>query len=1233
MIRRAFAAAAFCLLAAGPALGAEEERITYYLVDGFSVPPPSSGTIQCAAAKPEGRAGIAARLSYRIPGNGTARIEYPDNSRPVPRAGEMRLWVKGDGSGNQLQLRLRHSGRRELQLKPIALDFDAWREIILNVAAQRGNPKMWLWSITIGRPKGAKGKENGEILLDNIRLYPSAGKASSATIVRLKGSRIRPYSPDISFGLEISYFGADPTTATAHIRMTDHNENEVLDRTFDELKVPEGQSREALLELKPENLHLYLPPFKIKGEVFSPDMREVFIEETLVMGNSFFLFEDFSNVFGRWFTSGMVFPLHWDGWNTEWYGELQHACARTQTGVRISRVEIDRAKAANQQAPPGRFAMQIDYNGQVAVFNGIDRYLDGDAYRMGMWVRGDGSGAELRAIVLDFSAPGHTMYTWKRSFGMRTVCKLDFKGWRYFEVPLPGDGIGPRTPGGSTEGVIDFPLDLSALVIVPPRKGARSGSIMVGPIFLHTQQRSDESLSVQLGYDDPNHEYAPDRGAWVTVQNGWRPGGRSVDISWSLAGRDKKTVARGREKFDLDAMGQRTFAIDLATHKSKIARSPGPLRLRVLVRDARETASAEAEIILSKPDSVALISDFESDRGYLGLNAYGVNGAPPPGEQAARTTTDQKHSGKRSLALPWRKNVLRPVSVDPPMPGIPTSISLWVHGDGSNVLFYPLIGDRFGVVSGVDQAQWNLFLPRTKENAPQNAVTVNWKGWREVTFRLPVIPESWQDTDLVLPFVPNYPFGVHLAVMSQGNSPDNGVLYIDDIRVESHIEPAEQLAMVLERSGDTNLIVPGGTVRVIVSNLAAPGPRSGGARKAVVSGGLYNWRGERVAGTDKAVQLAPGKSQFVVIAQNVTVGAYALRVDLKEGDNTLRSMKEDLLVADLGPVLGPEWRTALRDTTKLRLPLKDRYAFIRHDWDWAEFQPGNLQAQTLLRCAAMVRAEQRDPYVLLGYSTYWAWGPGFEDMLSGRLSNREDRGPGGRDWGHEIDAFHVPERMDDWENYVMQMMRFAGRHVAGWILWNAADSRSSLAVPPADFARMITLADKWRRQYCPDTPLILGGMARGTALPYLWKLKQAMWEIKKDELWEAKKTELWKRHKQDFLKRKKADFLERREEELWASKKEKLGLTEEQIEKLGPDELNKKKAQVLKELKKDEQNELDKELKRIEQIDPAELTAKDLAKLKDKMVAELEPSVVDKLKEEAVDHFTGVNLRIDAGTI
>jgi len=1084
-------------LAQGPA-DEKEEIETYYVAANFSAPLPSVDGLTCSADTKNKKVGVASALiEYSFdPASGKRQRSMTIDRRvaPMSAAGTVRFWVHGNGSTNKLTFDfssalVKSSKERGEYLESVkreggltvTLDFTGWKEFSVDLGkANAGRGKAFWWSrLTAALGPGKERALKGAFRLDDMRVYPSR-RAPSVTRLDLAGTEIREYTTDISFNLDVRNFDEDTFKAVAQVKMMDRNENLVAQRSFD-VNVPPGEVREKQLELEPENLQVFLPPFRFVGDLSvldRPDLKPVRVDKTMVMGNSYLLFDDFSDVHGRWFLSGQP-PLQQGGL----FGEQQHADSRIQTAARISRV--DAKPDADGKTCPGRYAMQFDFTGRATVFNGLHRFLPGDAYRMGMWVKGDGSGATLQAVVLDFSAPGGTFYTWKRTFTVLAICNLDFTGWKYVEVRLPGNGIGPRTPRGSTE-AIDFPLDLASFVVTPARKSAKNpepknaGTVLLGPIFVQTQQSASDSLSVQVAYDDDDRLYGKTHNAWVTVQNGWRVSLRQVGVNWTLLDRYDEVIVRGRKVLQLGSTKMESFRVDLAASAAKILAASAPYRLQVIASDLRGGATEDTQVIIARPDSIQSLADFEADRGYLGLNAQ--PGAAP----VARTATAQKHGGKRSLGLKWQKGQQVRVSVDPAMEGVPTEVSLWVHGDGSEVLFFPLIGDKFGVVSGVEKCQWDYFLPRTTVGELQNAVRVDWKGWKRLTFKLPPVPPGWNEALPVLPFVASYPLGLHLAIDAQSAASASGVLYVDDVEVRTHIEAEKRLSMKLDDLGESNLAVPGADISVTVVNLEAPGAGAK-TRTATVSGGIYDWRHERVSGVDVNVTLAPGAKKRVVIAGKVKPGAYAIRADLEEGENVVASVKRDLLVVNATSLLGADWRDALRDSNKLRVPLKDRFAMIEQDWDWAEFQPGNLQVQTLLKMASEIRRNGQKPYGLLGYTTYWGSGLGYEDMLSGRLSSRAGREDAGcRDWGHSVDIFHPPERMDDWDNYTREMMRYAGKHLAGWLLWNSPDGAvGGLSVKPKMLADMITVADGWRDKYCPDTPILIGGMSRNRAISYL----------------------------------------------------------------------------------------------------------------------------------------------------
>ncbi|MCY3024535.1 MAG: hypothetical protein NTW87_36635, partial [Planctomycetota bacterium] len=790
-------------------------------------------------------------------------------------------------------------------------------------------------------------------------------------------------------------------------------------------------------------------------------------------------------------------------------GETYRFSPLTQTALSISRVDLEQTGAKDDAGPrpPGLYALRVDFDGDGAVFNGRhehDRYLPGNPFRAGFWVKGDKSGAALSVITHDFSDmadfwPGG----WKRVEDEKTLCVLDFDTWRYIELDLPGGGVGNNTRRGSSDG-IDFPLEIAAFRIdARPAQGSktpRHGTFYLGPIHIFTQQRLAETLSVAIGYDDPNHLYSPaataetgTAGANVTIQNAWPGGERTVKADWALLDRKQEAVARGQQTLVLPPTEARFFRIKLDPHAAAIAKADGPLTLAVTAVDAKDASvTAEKRIVLSKPDSHVTLATFETDRVYLGTKGYGIVNAPPTGTAAAHTTVEKAHGGARSLAIPWdkEKNAERFVAIDPPIPGVPVSMTMWVHGDGSGVLLYPLIGDRRGVNKGAPQGQWDYFLPRATAGGLQDAVRVDWTGWRELSFLLPVIPPTWKDELPVLSFVPSYPLGVHIAVLAGQASGSAGTIFIDDITVETHLPKDRRLDLALEDAGDSNVLAPGADAVAWISNYDRA------AAKAVrVRGGAFDWRGARVGQAfqpDSEIKVEPGGSVRVVLAHALPAGVYSLGAEALEGDVVSASVDQDLLVADLKPLLGDDWKAALVDPWKLRVPIDDLAAFIDEDWDWIEQYPGNAQTDSLLQRARAVRKCGGEPLSLLGYSAYWAAGPGYEQRKANAFSRRP------RDEGHAVDVFLVPERVEDWDNYVCEMMRgassetgTAGSEVAGWIVWDNPDGAGPLGMKAERFAPLLEAADRWRRVYCPKTPLLIGGMNRDTAVPYIERLASA----------------------------------------------------------------------------------------------------------------------------------------------
>jgi hypothetical protein len=672
--------------------------------------------------------------------------------------------------------------------------------------------------------------------------------------------------------------------------------------------------------------------------------------------------------------------------------------------------------------------------------------------------------------------------------GERELATLDFTDWRYVEVSLPGRGRGPTTPQGSTR-EIDFPLELTALRIeaaTPDQKG----SIQIGPIDVFTQQPLANALAVQLAYDDPGHQWQPAANAAATIQNSSLHLPRTVKVQWSLVDRGGQAIGSGQADLDLAAAEAKSVAVPLAGLARAAEGKLAPFTLQVTAYDQADgSISTVRELVLTRPDSRMLVADFEGDRGYLGLkNEDGGKAAAavspvPAGAAAARTTAEQAHGGGRSLEIKWSRPDLaqRFISVDPALSGVPIDLSVWVHGDGSGVLFYPLVGDRTGIAKGLTNGQWNLFLPRTDGDL-QNAVRVDWQGWREVRFRLPPPAANWAGTSRPLAFTPNYPLGIHLAVDARAAAAESGRLFVDDLSVTTQLPPEERITLVLERPGESNAQSPAVPVTAMLSNLSLAQ-----SRKVAISGGLFDWRGDRVAGIDREIDLAAGAREKILLAKDFPEGFYIVKAEVREagGAKPLATIEEDLVAGDPATVLGPNWIDVIGDEWPLRKPLKATFELVDEDWDWVEHHPGNLQLDTIRMRARRVSEAGGEPFLLLGYSAFWAAQAGLEQVKAGTFVRPN------RNVGQAVNTFMVPERLEDWDNFVAEVIRGAADDVSGWILWDSPDSTGPMQFPADKLLPFLKSADKWRRVYGKGKPLYLGGLGRETALTYLQELGKA----------------------------------------------------------------------------------------------------------------------------------------------
>ncbi|MCX7935806.1 MAG: hypothetical protein N3A66_11185, partial [Planctomycetota bacterium] len=407
--------------------------------------------------------GLAAGcLEYQLRRQNDRReIRLSPEARRLPGPGLLKAWVKGDSSGNRLVFIIAHAkavaaaeGMRyeevqELRLPPVVLNFAEWREIALDASPLPKDRYLYWAGLAVEESGQPQPRLTGRIWIDDLRLFPSDGRPPAAVAaLALLGERCRSGAREIPVAVDLRNFSDKSWRARGRFTLVDRNEALVASRDI-AFEVAAFASREEKIALAGEDPTAFLPPFHLTADILAPEAPEAAcqLSTAVVVGNSYLLFEAFADAEANWRTRG-VWGEH--GLSRETQSECYRFIAAPQDAIRLTRIAI--APDAQGVAPPGRFGLRLQFQRSGAAFNfrpPAQRYLPGDAFRLGFWLKGDGSGARVFAVVHDFSDMADFWHGgWKRVCAEIPLGALDFEGWRYVEVDLPGNGLGTHQPKG-----------------------------------------------------------------------------------------------------------------------------------------------------------------------------------------------------------------------------------------------------------------------------------------------------------------------------------------------------------------------------------------------------------------------------------------------------------------------------------------------------------------------------------------------------------------------------------------------------------------------------------------------------------------------------------------------------------------------------------------------------------------------------------------------------------------
>jgi hypothetical protein len=103
--------------------------------------------------------------------------------------------------------------------------------------------------------------------------------------------------------------------------------------------------------------------------------------------------------------------------------------------------------------------------------------IEGKPAALCMWIKGDGSGNDLRARFGD--SAGQTFQAY--------AGKLDFTDWQYIVFPL--DGTHGMSWGGAHDGMVHYPIRLDTLLLIDSgARQATSGSVQIAsPALIYSR--------------------------------------------------------------------------------------------------------------------------------------------------------------------------------------------------------------------------------------------------------------------------------------------------------------------------------------------------------------------------------------------------------------------------------------------------------------------------------------------------------------------------------------------------------------------------------------------------------------------------------------------------------------------------------------------------------------------------------------------------------------------------
>jgi len=725
----------------------------------------------------------------------------------------------------------------------------------------------------------------------------------------------------------------------------------------------------------------------------------------------------------------------------------------------------------------GRRSLRIDYT------QGRDAYvysrvvLPGFPTAARIWVKGNNTNDTIRIHWCDNS--DDTRQAWRRSanFSHHQLCTLNFEGWRSFRVPVLGEGMQVTVNlAGSSPGV-DAPVSLLALSIHSPRPGRnekpRNRTIWIDDLQVETQAHVENQVSMELRTDTTDRLLHENAKLFVSIGNG-----SPEDVEEGIL----RLIARGRPT-DADAgapappLFEHTETIRVPSGgvvvtelplKEIHAKSPlGPVDVDVtFAAPAIAGLRTSQRITLKAPKSYGLFWDFEKPEHYNGF--WGAGGAD---------CIAGGHNSERALAIALKapkpnpnpairaRQDLRPnncVILHPALPGMPDRIEVMVRGNGKPITLQPFMVD--GGLTGIWLRYYNVFwMPE---------VSVDWQGWRKIELVAPRVPANYDSKNKYFLFEPYYP--LNLCFKAWSEDPEAQV-FIDNIRVRTHLLPSEELMAEIDYPDDTCIHKPGAPLQLVLTNFAAADRQVTGTFK------LESYQEYTAAQGKIDVTVPAGQKVIHTLIPSLAPGIYTATVHIAtpQGDGARgRTLSACIQVLDATQFFGPNPLEFIKDVNALRQQLGMTVEEARLDWDNMEAMPGMFHFAPFYNEAK--KASHDGAYSVLpivGFAADWT-GPHTQESIA--------RGTYSRYIG---DYLQAPVRLVDWSRFVREVAREYATKFPKWVFWENPDLDGPQGLRQDRYAQMLAIFAKWFKLYNPHAKIVAGGFNYDTVLSYLDRME------------------------------------------------------------------------------------------------------------------------------------------------